>query len=201
MNTGIDQNAKMAETDANNAEENAARDAAQARTDAEKERKKAEADAKKAERKAGRAKRKAWRAEKGRKIFNPSPRMIRVYFWSLGVTLLSVIAACWPLITGSGEAAGPAKTFGGVEFLLAGIVIMFGGVTDLLCSSEGKYPRTRVLLILSSVLSAVLALGFSSRLAGHEGPPSAPYIVEAVSLFVFTVVCGTFAVWLGADRE
>ncbi|MFF7931819.1 hypothetical protein [Streptomyces sp. NPDC007940] len=135
------------------------------------------------------------------KILNPSPRMTRVYFWSIGVTVLSVMAACWPLITGSEDHVGPAKTFGGVEFLLAGIVIMFGGVTDLLCNSSGKYPRTRVLLILSSVLSAMLALGFTARLAGLKGPPPGPYIAETASLFVFTIVCGTLAVWLGADGE
>lgn len=132
-------------------------------------------------------------------IMNPTPRMVRVYFWTLGVTLLSTVAVCWPLITGSGEHIGPAKTFGGVEFLLAGIVIMFGGVTDLLCSNRSEHPRAQILVVLCSVLSSFLGLSFSARLAAIKGPPPGPYILFAVVVFIFTITCGTIAVWLGGE--
>ncbi|MFF6807530.1 hypothetical protein [Streptomyces sp. NPDC012616] len=219
MDTNIDQGAERAEKDAAKAERDTKIADKEAKEEADKEAKeeadkeakeeadkeaKEEADKeakKEADKEAKKEVKKAkWKARRV-KIVNPSSRMVRVYFWSLGVTALSIMVVCWPLITGSGEHEGPAKTFGGVEFLLAGIVVMLGGVTDLLCSGDGKYPRARVLLILSSFLSAVLALGFTARLAGLTGPPSGPYIAEAVSLFVFTAVCGTWAVWLGAGGE
>ncbi|MFD5732526.1 hypothetical protein ACFWIY_06850 [Streptomyces sioyaensis] len=134
-------------------------------------------------------------------VVDPSARKTRLYLWTIGVTLFSLMAVCWPLITDSGDKS-PARIFGGVEFLLAGIVIMVGGVTDLLSSAANWRPRAQSLTVLVSVLLGSSSLGFSARLAnlGAHTPPG-DYLTLSVALFVLTVSCGTYAVWLAERGE
>jgi quinol-cytochrome oxidoreductase complex cytochrome b subunit len=131
-------------------------------------------------------------------IIAPSLRKTRLYLWIIGVIIFSLMAVCWPLITGSGNKT-PAFTFGGVEFILAGFVIMVAGVTDLLSVASDRRPRARSLTILVGILLGSASLGFSARLADDERVPSAGYITMAVALFILTVICGTYAVWI-AER-
>ncbi|MFE1923433.1 hypothetical protein ACFW91_12785 [Streptomyces asoensis] len=143
-------------------------------------------------------------------LIDPSRRKTRLYLWIIGVILFSLMAVCWPLITGSGHKT-PAFIFGGIEFLLAGIVIMVGGVTDLLSVAPDDRLRARALTFLTSILLASASLGFTARLAAreregsqpgqyHTPVPPAGYIVLTVALFSLTSICGTYAVWL-AERE
>ncbi|WP_371598555.1 hypothetical protein [Streptomyces sp. NBC_00564] len=133
-------------------------------------------------------------------LVSPSPRKMRLYLWSIGVTLFSFMAVCWPLITGSGTKT-PANIFGGVEFILAGIVIMVGGMTDLISAKSEIRPRARSLTFMVSVLLGSASLGFTSRLSDESHVPSAGYIAMTVTLFVLTVLCGTFAVWLAEEGD
>ncbi|MEU1180654.1 hypothetical protein ABZ464_23940 [Streptomyces sp. NPDC005820] len=131
-------------------------------------------------------------------LVSPSSRKTRLYLWTIGVVLFSLMAVCWPLITGAGHKT-PAFIFGGVEFILAGIVIMVGGVTDLLSAVAERRPRARALTVLVSVLLGSVSLGFSARLSADTGVPSAGYIAMSVALFTLAAACGMYAVWL-AER-
>ncbi|MFC9219929.1 hypothetical protein ACFT8W_03825 [Streptomyces hygroscopicus] len=122
----------------------------------------------------------------------------RVLCWTVGVTVISFIAVCWPLFTGVGGKS-PARIFGGVELLLAGVVIMVGGVTDLLASDRQLYPWSHKMVILLGVVWIFASIGLSTRFAALEGhTPSAGYVAMAVILFSLTVALGTLAVWMGA---
>ncbi|WP_328413228.1 hypothetical protein OG542_22105 [Streptomyces violaceus] len=135
-----------------------------------------------------------------RRLGSPTPPMVRVYFWTMGVTVLSATAACWPLITGAGGKQA-AEVLGGTEFLLAGIVIMIGGVTDLLCGINERHPRplARAMTVMVSIVWGFASLGYSARVGNHVGPPTSGQVAVTILIFICTAGWGTYAVWLAAD--
>ncbi|WP_405893683.1 hypothetical protein OG272_15625 [Streptomyces sp. NBC_00104] len=132
--------------------------------------------------------------------FLEKPEGLRVALFTVGVVAFSLIAVCWPLITGEGNKSAE-QVFGGVEFLLAGIVVMIGGVTDLVASDDVKRPGTRKMALMLSVFWAVICLGYSVRLAKYaDSTPPAEYVVGTVLLVLCLMAYGSYSVWLATGR-
>ncbi|MGV9277734.1 hypothetical protein [Streptomyces griseosporeus] len=130
-------------------------------------------------------------------LYDPSARVVRVYYWTIGVTLLAFVAICWPLIAGS-DGKEASEIFGGSEYPLAGTLIMVAGVTDLLYGDRMRHPYASGMLVLLSVLLLFLSLGIANRLESPGDPAGWEYGM-ASAFFLLDVLCGTYAVWLGGE--
>ncbi|MER7110828.1 hypothetical protein [Streptomyces sp. NPDC000229] len=113
--------------------------------------------------------------------------------------MASLIVVSWAMITGTGNQT-PARVFGGVEFLLSGVVIMIGGSADLLTSEVPGRPNARKIVLAAAAVFMLPCVGYSQRLSALSGyTPSGTLVTVTVLLFILTVACGTYAVWLSAS--
>jgi hypothetical protein len=124
--------------------------------------------------------------------------------WLVGVIIVAMVAVCLPLLWNAltQQPVHYAHVFGGHEFILAGMVVMLGGVVELWgVGVRPERERDRTYVMRASYFAISVGIyGYGARysvyVGNHDLAPNAFSLFVCSFIFTISAVVGTSAVLL-----
>lgn len=131
-------------------------------------------------------------------MWDAASRHHRVFWWLVAGAGLSLVVQFIPSWTNTAPNLGPARIFGGQEFLLTGMLLLVGAMVQWWCSDLRQVSRGLFLFFTCTPLMLLVVAGFSYSELGRLGDhtPSQGVILEASIVFGACLLVGTLATWL-----